>query len=45
MYLSEKSKLAKSPNRFSKTDLVTAMVAKQIKNKRVTQSELSVNRG
>jgi hypothetical protein len=38
MYLSEKSKFAKSPNRFSKTDLVTAMVAKHIKNKRVTQS-------
>jgi hypothetical protein len=45
MYLSENSKLAKSPNRFSKTDLVTAIVAKQIKNKSVTQSELSDNRG
>ena len=45
LYLSEKSRLAKSANRFSNTDFVIAIVAKQNKNKRVAQSVFSVMRG
>jgi hypothetical protein len=42
LYLLEKIKLAKSPNLFSKTDFVTAIIANDRTKSTVAQSLLSV---